>query len=141
MFLDNIWLIPLFPLAGALLMLLFGRRLDPQLAPAEGHDDPGEHEESAGHKLVSLICPGTVLVAFLFSLIAVIQLQGVEGHSHEVVVYTWLAGLKSAVAAGGVADFTADWGFLLDPLSSVMILVGHRHRLSDPRLLDRLHGP
>ena len=125
MFLDNIWLIPLFPLAGALLMLLFGRRLDPQLAHAEGHDGHGhgEHEESAGHKLVSLICPGTVLVAFLFSLIAVIQLQGVEGHSHEVVVYTWLAGLKSAVSSGGVAEFTADWGFLLDPLSSVMILV------------------
>ena len=123
MFLENIWLIPLFPLAGALLMLLFGRRLDPQLAHAEGHDDQGHHEESAGHKLVSLICPGTVLVAFVFSLMAVIQLQGVEGHSHEVVVYTWLAGLESAVAAGGVADFTADWGFLLDPLSSVMILV------------------
>ncbi len=125
MFLDNIWLIPLFPLAGALLMLLFGRRLDPQLAHAEGHDDHGdpEHEESAGHKLVSLICPGAVLISFLFSVAAIIQLTGVEGHSHEVVVYTWLAGLKSAVASGGVADFTADWGFLLDPLSSVMILV------------------
>src|ERR1022692_4870084 len=31
-FLDLIWLIPLFPLCGALLMLLFGRLLDPQPA-------------------------------------------------------------------------------------------------------------
>ena len=31
-FLDQIWLIPLFPLFGAALMLLFGKRLDPQPA-------------------------------------------------------------------------------------------------------------
>ena len=29
-FLDQIWLIPLFPLLGALLMLLVGKLLDPQ---------------------------------------------------------------------------------------------------------------
>ena len=29
-FLDLIWLIPLFPLSGAVLMLLFGKLLDPQ---------------------------------------------------------------------------------------------------------------
>ena len=52
-FLDLIWLIPLFPLCGAVLMLLFGRLLDPQppstVAVAPGvehtHDehDHGEH--------------------------------------------------------------------------------------------------
>jgi len=31
-FLDAIWLIPLFPLFGAVVMLLVGRRLDPQPA-------------------------------------------------------------------------------------------------------------
>ena len=31
-FLDQIWLIPLFPLAGAALMLLIGKKLDPQPA-------------------------------------------------------------------------------------------------------------
>ena len=41
----------------------------------------------------------------------------------EVVVFTWLAGLKSVTASGGLASFTADWGFLLDPLSAVMLLV------------------
>jgi len=29
-FLDSVWLIPLFPLFGALAMLLVGRKLDPQ---------------------------------------------------------------------------------------------------------------
>ena len=119
MFLDNIWLIPMFPLCGALLMLLFGRRLDPQSAPGDGHG----HEAPAGKKLISLLCPGTVLIAFLFSLGAIIQLAA-EGLAYkEVVVFTWLAGLKSVTASGGLASFTADWGFLLDPLSSVMLLV------------------
>ena len=117
MFLDNIWLIPMFPLCGALLMLLFGRRLDPQ--GAHGHD----HEPPAGKKLISLLCPGMILIAFLFSLGAIIELN-VGGLAYkEVVVFTWLAGLKSATASGGLASFTADWGFLLDPLSSVMLLV------------------
>ena len=122
-FLDSIWLIPMFPLVGALLMLLFGRRLDPQTTG--GHDDHGhgEHHEPPGKKLISLLCPGMVLLSFVFSLGAVFQLQGVEGHSHEVIKFTWLAGLKSATSSGALANFTADWGFLLDPLSSVMILV------------------
>lgn len=126
MFLDNIWLIPLFPLIGALLMLLFGRRIDPQPLPTEVHGSNGQDDHSVasiGHKIVSLICPGTVLISFLFSLAAVIDLHGLEEPKQEVVLYTWLAGLKSSVASGGVVDFTADWGFLLDPLSSVMVLV------------------
>src|SRR6478672_13641379 len=53
-FLDLIWLIPLFPLCGAALMLLFGKMLDPQppstVAVAEGvehvHD---EHDHSHSH--------------------------------------------------------------------------------------------
>ena len=120
-FLDKIWLIPLFPLLGALLMLLFGRRLDPQ--NGAGHGDHGHAEPSPGRRLIDFLCPGMVLVSFIFGLGAVIQLQGVEGRSYEVIKYTWLAGLKSATASGQLMDFTADWGFLLDPLSAVMVLV------------------
>ncbi len=122
-FLDSIWLIPMFPLFGALLMLLFGRRLDPQTDRGGDDHSHGGHHDPPGKKLISLLCPGFVLLSFVFSLGAIFQLQGVEGHSHEVIKFTWLAGLKSATASGGLADFTADWGFLLDPLSSVMILV------------------
>ena len=42
---------------------------------------------------------------------------------HEVIQFTWLAGLPFHMQDGRMATFSADWGFLLDPLSSVMILV------------------
>ena len=60
---------------------------------------------------VSLICPGTVLGSLVLSIGAVAQLAGLPEKSHQVVLYTWLPLLK------------ADMGFLLDPLSAVMILV------------------
>jgi hypothetical protein len=42
---------------------------------------------------------------------------------HQVIQFTWLAGLPFHMADGRLATFSADWGFLLDPLSAVMILV------------------
>jgi NADH-quinone oxidoreductase subunit L len=85
---DLIWLIPILPLIGAVTMGLIGRRL-PKAA-------------------IDLIGVGSVTLAFLLSLGAVIQSQG---QPHEVILYTWLPLMN------------ADFGFLLDPLSSVMILV------------------
>jgi len=151
-FLDNIWLIPLFPLFGAAMMLLFGKKLDPQppseVAVAPGveavHDDHhghshGGHSPAHGHShddhghghghgsplkaLIKLICPGMVLLSFIFSAGAVFELAGKEARVHQVVKFTWLAGLPFHMADGRIATFGADWGFLLDPLSSVMILV------------------
>ena len=122
-FLDSIWLIPVFPLIGAVIMLLFGRRLDPQNAHGDDGHGPGEHHAPPGKKLISFICPGMVLLSFIFSVGAIFELRSVESHVHEVIKFTWLAGLKTATSSGALVDFTADWGFLLDPLSSVMILV------------------
>ena len=149
-FLDQIWLIPLFPLLGAVVMLLFGKRLDPQpasevaVAPGlehshddhdHGHDAHGHaHDHGHGHDhehshggalrgLVSLFCPGMVLLSFIFSAGAVVQLSQGPARMHQVIQFTWLAGLPFHMADGRLATFTADWGFLLDPLSSVMILV------------------
>ncbi len=90
-FLEAIWLIPLFPLIGAALMLLFGRKLP--------------------KSVVRVLCPGTVFVSLVFSIGAVAQLAGSPNKVHELVQYLWMPALH------------ADWGFLLDPLSSVMILV------------------
>ncbi len=73
--------------------------------------------------LVSLICPGMVLLSFIFSAGAVLQLSQTPERIHQVIQFTWLAGLPFHMADGRLATFTADWGFLLDPLSSVMILV------------------
>src|SRR5882672_1840115 len=155
-FLDYIWLIPLFPLFGAALMLLIGKKLDPQpasevaVAPgvehvhdehdhhghshnghshSHGHDHPHDHDHGHHHhgsplkKLVSLICPGMVLLSFIFSVGAVFELASKEERVHQVIQFTWLAGLPFHMADGRIGTFTADWGFLLDPLSSVMILV------------------
>ncbi len=115
-FLNSIWLIPLFPLFGALAMLLIGRKLDPQ-----GPRDP--HHVPKSKVLVSILCPGMVLVSFLLSVGAVWQLAGRPERTHQLIQYTWLAGLPFHTAAGTLASFTADFGFLLDPLSGVMILV------------------
>ena len=162
-FLDHIWLIPLFPLFGAALMLLIGRKIDPQpvsevaVAPgvehthdehdhhghshSHGHDhahdhghlhDHGhDHAHDHGHhhhasplkKLVSLICPGMVLLSFILSVGAVSELAGKQERVHQVIQFTWLAGLPFHMADGRLGTFSADWGFLLDPLSSVMILI------------------
>ncbi|MGE5488678.1 MAG: NADH-quinone oxidoreductase subunit L [bacterium] len=148
-FLNSIWLIPLFPLAGALVMLLLGRRFDPQgrsdVAEAPGlesvpdeeqhaghqsllgsgtaHDAGHEHHSPAARAIISILCPGTVLLSFIFSLGAVIQLAATSEKVHEVIKFTWLAGLPFITQNGALARFAADFGFLLDPLSSVMILV------------------
>ena len=143
--LDSIWLIPLFPLLGAVVMLLVGKRLDPQAPsqvalapgvanlpvedPAHGHGAAPKHghghanQGGFGKALISLFCPGMVLLSFLLSAGAVWQLAGRPEKVHEVIKYTWLAGLPFATSSGAAARFAADWGFLLDPLSGVMILV------------------
>jgi NADH-quinone oxidoreductase subunit L len=153
-FLDQIWLIPLFPLFGAALMLLLGKKLDPQpvsevaIAPgvepiyehghghAPRHGDHGAHGDAHGdahghghavhgklRSLVNIICPGMVLLSFIFSAGAVWELAQQTVRVKEVVQFTWLAGLPFHMANGHMATFSVDWGFLLDPLSSVMILV------------------
>jgi NADH-quinone oxidoreductase subunit L len=136
-FLDQIWLIPLFPLFGAVLMLLVGKYLDPQpasdvaVAPdlGAGGQGPGAREHPPGHHhsplkfLISLFCPGMVFLSLVFSVGAIWQLSQTTERVHQVVQFTWLAGLPFHMANGQLATFQADWGFLLDPLSSVMILV------------------
>ena len=156
-FLETIWLIPLFPLFGAALMLAFGKMLDPQpksdvaVAPGvepifehgHGHDhthDHGHshdhgHDHDHGHEhvdrpgglsyrfLIDLICPGMILLSFLFSAGAVWQLARQAHRVQEVINFTWIAGLPFHMSNGQLASFQMDWGFLLDPLSSVMILV------------------
>jgi NADH-quinone oxidoreductase subunit L len=91
---------------------------------SHGHGDShGHHHSSPLKKLVNLICPGMILLSFIFSVGAVAQLAGKAEKVHQVIQFTWLAGLPFHMADGRIATFTADWGFLLDPLSSVMILV------------------
>jgi NADH-quinone oxidoreductase subunit L len=104
-FLDLIWLIPLFPAAGFVINGLFGKKM-PKAA-------------------VGVIAAGAVLIAFVFAAGAVYQLSQLpsEMRSHEVVVYEWINGGSITAANGEPARFAINWAFLLDPLSSVMVLV------------------
>jgi NADH-quinone oxidoreductase subunit L len=104
-FLDHLWLIPLFPLISAALMLLFGRRL-----PKTG---------------VSVLCVGSVGLSFIYAVGAVFQLVAADPE-HRVaqqILFEWLTPGPMRTAAGQTISFVADWGYLLDPLSCVMVLV------------------
>ncbi len=104
-FLSFLWLIPLFPLATAALMLLVGRRIP----------KPG----------VSLLCVGSVGVSFVCALGAVRELLAAdpEHRVFQQILFEWLAPGPMQTSAGHAVRFVADWGFLLDPLSCVMVLV------------------
>ena len=109
-FLDNIWLIPLFPAIGAACMFFFGRKL----------------QKSA----VSGICVGMVVLAFAWACLAVWQYNGYAvanaGKPFEKIMFTWLGtgnnSLSYVVHGGQTAQFRADAGFLLDPLSAIWLL-------------------
>ncbi len=104
-FLDHLWLIPLFPLATAALMLFFGRRL-PNAA-------------------VSVLCVGSVGLSFVYAAGAVFPLLAADPE-HRVaqqILFEWLTPGPMQMTGGHVIPFVADWGFLFDPLSCVMVLV------------------
>ncbi|MGA7295625.1 MAG: NADH-quinone oxidoreductase subunit L [Terriglobales bacterium] len=109
MFLNHIWLIPLFPAFGAVMMFFFGRRLQ--------------------KTTVNVVCVGVVVVAFVFACITVVQYTHFAhgtGHPFEKIVYTWLgsgdAQLSFVKKDGIPAQLNADAGFLLDPLSCIWLL-------------------
>ncbi|MBI4454321.1 MAG: NADH-quinone oxidoreductase subunit L, partial [Acidobacteria bacterium] len=63
------------------------------------------------------------LAAFVFSVIAVWQLSVVPEHVYKRDLFTWIPGLQVKIGDGTLANFLVSWGFQLDPLSAVMILV------------------
>jgi NADH-quinone oxidoreductase subunit L len=94
--LDYIWLIVAIPLFGFLLNGLFGQRFS--------------------RPLISLIACGSVFVAFILSVIAFFELLGLDAHHR----YYEISSLFTWIPSGGL---NVEIGFLLDPLSAVMILV------------------
>src|SRR6201993_3373923 len=110
LFLENIWLIPLLPALGAAIMFFFGRKL----------------QKSS----VNAVCVGVAVLAFLFACGAVVQYNSwaaANDHQpYQKILYTWLgsgtAHLNFLTKDGAAANFQADAGFLLDPLSSIWLL-------------------
>src|SRR5512146_88291 len=108
-FLDHIWVIPLLPIFSAAVMFFFGRKLD--------------------KKAVNAFCVGTVVVAFLWSCLAVYGYTQFWQPAHangpfQKIIYTWLGDGTGITLAGahGPFHFNADAGFLLDPLSAIWLL-------------------
>jgi NADH-quinone oxidoreductase subunit L len=104
-FLDHLWLIPLFPLATAAVMLFCGRRLS--------------------NNIVSWLCSGSVFLSFIFSVGAFFQLIAKPSGERIAtkVLFEWIPAGTYHLLDGRIAKFIADWGFQIDPLSCVMILI------------------
>jgi NADH-quinone oxidoreductase subunit L len=103
LFLDYIWLIPFLPVAGAAFQLFFGRKV------------------SKG--VVSLVSVGLPGVAFAWALGCFAQLLGQPEHTFAKTIYSWLPLGAFHLSSGAVGQLNVNVGFLLDPLSAVMLLV------------------
>ncbi|HEU5318123.1 MAG TPA: NADH-quinone oxidoreductase subunit L [Chloroflexota bacterium] len=96
---DLLWLVPALPLAGTVINALFGRRL--------------------GKPLSGLIAVLAVFAAFVVAALAVTSyVAGDTTHPHQLHLFPWIAW-----GEGATETMVAEAGLMLDPLSSVMVLV------------------
>jgi len=103
MFLPHIWLVPLFPLAASAVMLLFGRKLS--------------------NAAVSGFCVGSVFLSMWFGFGAIFELIA-RPAAHRVVefaLFNWIPAGPMHTTSGHLVNFNAQWGFLFDPLTAVMV--------------------
>ena len=75
--------------------------------------------------IINLIACGVVGVAFLISLGAFFQLINLspDNRVFETNLFTWILAGNGELTSGQIAPFNVEWGYQLDPLSAVMILV------------------
>jgi NADH-quinone oxidoreductase subunit L len=92
---DKLWLIPFFPLLGSIINGLLGKRF------------------IKNEKIIGAIGTGAVFLSFLVSCKYFFQLLGDSVKSHQNVIASWMS----------VGNLQVDWGFLLDPLSALMLMV------------------
>jgi NADH-quinone oxidoreductase subunit L len=91
---SNLWLIPFFPLVGAIFNGLFGKKIKNEAA-------------------IGGIATGLMFLSFLVATQNLFKLIGDTEKVHELVMASWI----------NVGNFQLNWEFLLDPLSAVMIMV------------------
>ena len=93
----NLWIIPLLPLAGAAINGFFGRRFS--------------------RLLVSVVALGSTGIAFLYALWVTVQFFSLpEGQIPHIETFFNLPWIQTS-------DFLVNYGFYLDQLSLVMLLV------------------
>ncbi|MCU1343379.1 MAG: nuoL, partial [Candidatus Acidoferrum typicum] len=100
-FLAHIWMIPLFPLAGAALMLFIGRRLP--------------------NSAVNVVCVGSVFLSMCFAFGAIWQLiaRPVAERVVSFSLFDWVPAGAMHTNAGRFMNFNVPWGVLMDPLTAV----------------------
>jgi NADH-quinone oxidoreductase subunit L len=91
---DKLWLIPFFPLLGSVINGLFGKKIK-------------------NEKVIGGLATGMMALSFAVSCKMFFQLLGDSEKVHQVVVANWMT----------VGQLHVNWGFLLDPLSALMIMV------------------
>ena len=90
---DKLWLIPLLPFLGFLINGLLGKKIK-------------------NEKVIGAIATLAIFSSFIVSCKYFLQLLGDSQKTHEVIVASWMT----------VAPLQVDWGFLLDPLSGLMMM-------------------
>ena len=117
-------LIPLFPLLGFLFNISVGVRILGRGAGAHaGEARGGDHGPSP---IIGLVASGSVLASLLTAVWAVVGAHQAPDHTLAQTLWTWIPGGAAESLVHGTAGATAfqvEWGYLLDPLSSVMVLV------------------
>jgi len=100
-----IWLIPLLPGLGAAINGLVGIR-------------------SFSRKTAGMVASATMIAALGLALVAFFQLVGLApaARAFDVTVAEWIPGIPLATH-DGIGNFEVTWGFRLDPLSGMMLLV------------------
>jgi NADH-quinone oxidoreductase subunit L len=100
-----IWLIPLLPGIGAAVNGLVGIR-------------------SFSRQAAGLVACSAMTAALALSLVAFIQLLGLpsDARAYDVVLADWIPPIALATA-DGIGRLHVTWGFRLDPLSGMMLLV------------------
>ncbi|MFO7695431.1 MAG: NADH-quinone oxidoreductase subunit L, partial [Vicinamibacterales bacterium] len=103
---DLIWLIPLLPGLGALVNGVVGIRF-------------------FSKRTAGLLANSTVAASLALSLYAFWQLLALPAgvREHTVRVLPWIPPMPLALSDGTIGTFSIPWGFRLDPLSAMMILV------------------
>src|SRR5262245_3973906 len=120
--------VPLLPLLGFLFNFTVGVRLLSAKADGHGGGHGGGHGDDHGgahhgpHPLIGWVACGSVFGAFLLAVVSVLQAHAAPDHALLQTVWTWLPAGEVKTAAGA-APFHVDWAYLVDPLSSVMVLI------------------
>ena len=105
---ELIWLVPLLPFLGALLNgVVLRNRLSKR----------GVDNVACGSVLLSLLIGMAAIGSYLGSA------EYAAGEGFRKLLYTWIPAGMQGLPGGGVADLVFEMGFLLDPLSAVMVFV------------------